>query len=408
MFKNKRLLLVYLIVLVDVIAGSAIWPAFPAFVSGLEKPQIWLAIGTALFLGIQLSTAPLLGKLSDNVGRKPVFIISAIGTFFSLLLLSPIKAWSYFANRTADGFTNGVYAAVRSAVTDISDEKDIMENVGMEGTIVAVGFVIGPMLAGLLLSVTNATGEAATFSLICMGLIVSAINVVLCLFFKETLKNKTSLTSSEVLKQMREALDITQLWNKLLLKDKASPGLLKVVILQLFLTLSLGYYSYFITYLSFGALHLSVRDISYFFIYFGTLSIFTYYFFYTYIVNKIHHQSFIICMAVMGIATHVAYANTGTSLLAMYVIVTLDTITISLLPGVLDGLVAQFSEDEDRGELFGITQALNGVASLATTVVFGVVSVWSLEMPFYWFAICLVPLVVLRISKEKIKRSNTN
>jgi len=394
---NKRLMLIYSIVLIDVIAGSAIWPVFPDFVRSLEKPQIWLAVGTAIFLGIQLVTAPLLGKLSDSMGRKPVFILSAFGTFFSLLFLLPIKAWSYFANRTSDGVTNGVYAAVRSAVTDISDEKDIMRNVGMEGTIVSVGFVVGPMLAGLLLSVTNVVGDAATFLLICLGLVVSSLNVVLCFFFQETLKNRTALSRKDIVKQLVTALNISQLWNKINLKDQATPGLLKVITLQFFLTLSLGYYPYFITYMSIGALQLSAKEISYFFIYFGALSIFGYYFFYTYVVNKINHQRFIVWMALFGIATHIAYANVGTSLLALYIIVTIDTVTISLLPGVLDGLVAQFSKDEDRGELFGITQALNGIASIATTIVFGVISIWSLEVPFYWFAVCLIPLVVLKI-----------
>jgi len=356
-----------------------------------------LAAGTSIFLGIQLVTAPLLGKLSDNIGRKPVFIISTIGTFFSILFLLPVRAWSYFANRTVDGLTNGVYAAVRSAATDISDEKDILQNVGIEGTIISVGFVIGPMLVGVLLSVTNAGGQDATFSLICLGLAVSALNVVLCFFFQETLKNKTALSRKDMAKEMAIALNITQLWNKIKLKDMASPGLLKVIIIQLFLTLSLGYYQYFITYLSIGSLQMSAKDISYFFIYFGTLSIFSYYFFYTYVVNKINHQKFIVWMALIGIATHIAYANVGTSLLAIYIIVTLDTITISLLPEVLDGLVAQFSKVEYRGELFGITQALNGIASIVTTVVFGVISIWSLEVPFYWFAVCLIPLVILKI-----------
>jgi len=166
MWQNKRLLLVYSIVLIDIIAGSIMWPVWPQFVRDYNHPELLLAMGTAIFIGLQLITAPLLGSLSDVKGRKPVFIITAIGTFFSNLLLIPRNAMAYFSNRGADGLTNEVYAAVRSSITDLSDEKNLLRNMGLEGAVVSLGFILGPLLASGILLGFSIVGDAVVSTLV--------------------------------------------------------------------------------------------------------------------------------------------------------------------------------------------------------------------------------------------------
>ncbi|GAB3643293.1 MFS transporter [Spirosoma arcticum] len=126
---DRRLLLVYGIVLIDVVLGSAIGPVLPQFVSKLSQPQVWLSLGTALFLGVQLVSSPLIGKLSDSLGRRPLIITSTIGTLLANAL--PVRAGFLFANRFGDGLTNGMFATARSAVTDLSPKDDIVKNIGL-------------------------------------------------------------------------------------------------------------------------------------------------------------------------------------------------------------------------------------------------------------------------------------
>src|SRR6476646_11772100 len=117
---DRRLPLLYAIILVDVVVGAAVGPVLPDFVRGLRQPQLWLSVGTGLFLGVQLFSAPLLGRLGDGYGRRPIFILSAVGTLLANALLLPVRASLYLVNRVSDGLTNGMYATVRSAITDIS------------------------------------------------------------------------------------------------------------------------------------------------------------------------------------------------------------------------------------------------------------------------------------------------
>ncbi|MGD1840849.1 MAG: MFS transporter [Thermonemataceae bacterium] len=262
MWQNKRLLLIYAIVLVDIVAGSIVWPVWPQFVKGYTHPELLLAIGTAIFIGLQLFTAPLLGSISDRKGRKPVFMITAVGTFLSNLLLIPRNAFAYFSNRGTDGLTNGVYAAVRSSITDISDEKDLLRNMGLEGTIVSLGFILGPLIASLILLGFNVVDKQIVPTLIYTGIAISAINILLSYLFKETLLLKRSRAPVDWRNTFKASLHLISHFKRIITLDKSRPGLLNTVILQICLVLSLGYYNYLITYISLGSLQMTPKEIS--------------------------------------------------------------------------------------------------------------------------------------------------
>lgn len=398
--KNKQLNLIYAIVLIDIIAGSIMWVVLPQFVKHTFKPELYMAIGTALFVGIQLFTAPLLGKLSDIVGRKPIFVISAVGTFVANLCLLPRNVWAYLSNRGIDGITNGVYASVKSSITDISTEKELKKNIGIQGTIVSMGFVLGPVLAACILYLGNVSDKNATEVLITTGITISFLNIVLSFIFKETLASQKQLKIQEVRQEVGKALAIHKHFQRLRVFDKEAKGLFYLVVLQCFLSLSLGYYSYFITFMAISKLQLQPSDISLFFVYFGFLSIITNTVFYAYIIEHISFQKWIRIFAFVGFLIHIGYVFSESSLLLLYIMISVDCLTISFLPSMFDGLIAEKTNDETRGEVFGIVQAINGLMGFATTVVLGGLSLISLTLPFYWFAVCLVPLFFFKHKKE--------
>ena len=401
MLSDRRLLHIYAIIFIDVIVGSAVGPILPEFVKGLQRPQLWLAVGTALFLGVQLFSAPLLGKLSDGYGRRPIFIVSAIGTFLSGCLLLPVKVGFYFANRLSDGVTNGMYAAVRSAITDISPKDQLFKNLGVEGAILSLGFVIGPAASGLLLTVFDVVqGEQAKVVAI-MAVALSSLNMLLSWTLRETMTNPPGITTAALKSEMVQSLSVHTLWARLLAKDRQYKGLKQLVLMQLALTLSTGYYNYFVTFISFGALQMDAKEISYMFMYFGALSLVINYVFYTYFADRINQRRGIIWLAALGVPVLAGYGLVGTSLVGFYVLVTIDCLTLSLIQGLIEGLMAQRTSDDDRGEIFGINQALQGVASFGTTLVFGALSLLDLRIPFAWFSLCLAMVAWLAWQTKK-------
>ncbi|KAA9332434.1 MFS transporter [Hymenobacter busanensis] len=385
----RRLRLIYAVIFIDVVAGAAIGPIMPEYVRGLRQPQLWLSVGTGIFLGIQLFAAPLLGKLSDGYGRRPILVLSAVGTLLATLLLLPVRTALYFVNRASDGLTNGMYATVRSAITDLSPPDQVFKNLGLEGAIISFGFVLGPMCSGLLLTFYRIPeGHQATY-VAGFAVALAALNIGLSLLLRETHAQRTGVTPAALRAAVREALNLPTIWRRLRAKERAHPGLLRLVITQALFTLSIGYYFYFVPFASLSALRMDARAISYFFMAFGAASVVINYLFYTYVADRLNQRRAIFWLAALGVPVLAAYGLVGASRVGLYVIVAFDCLTLSLVQGLIEGLLAQRTSDQDRGEIFGLNQAVQGFASLAGTLMFGALSVVDLRLPWAWFALCL-------------------
>jgi DHA1 family tetracycline resistance protein-like MFS transporter len=361
----------------------------PEYVRGLPEPQLWLSVGTGLFLGIQLFSAPMLGRLSDGYGRRPILIFSAIGTLLANALLLPVRTGLYFFNRGSDGLTNGMYATIRSAITDISGKDDLFKNLGIEGAIISLGFVLGPMAAGLLLTtLAVAPADQATY-VAALAVSLAAVNVLLSFSLPETHLQRSGVRGAELRTELSRSLNPLTLWARLRAQDTPARGLRRIVLMQVALTLSTGYYFYFVPFVSMGEQQMDARAISYFFMFFGALSIGLNYVFYTFFADRINQQRAIFWLAALGVPVLAGYGLIGSSRVSLYVLVTFDCLTLSLIQGLLEGLLAQRTTETNRGEIFGLNQALQGLASFATTLVFGGLSVLDLRLPWAWFAVCL-------------------
>ena len=397
---KRTLPLLYAIILLDVVVGAAVGPVMPEFVRGLPEPQLWLSVGTGIFLGVQLFSAPVLGRLSDGYGRRPIFIMSAVGTLAANTLLLPVRTGLYFVNRVSDGLTNGMYGTARSAITDMSPPNRLFRNLGIEGAIISLGFVLGPMAAGLLLTALRVPAGQEAGYVIALAVALAALNVGLSLWLPETHQQRNGVRGAELRAELGLAVNPLTLWARLQAKNTSNPGIRRIVLTQVALTLSTGYYFYFVPFVSMGELHLDARGISYMFMYFGALSIVLNYVFYTYFADRLNQRRAIVWLAVLGTPVLLGYGLVGTSKVTFYALVTLDCFTLSLIQGLLEGRLARRTTEADRGEIFGLNQAFQALASVATAVVFGALSVLDLRLPWAWFALCLAAVAWLAARRE--------
>lgn len=160
---KKRITILFLIVLTNAMAATAILPMLPIYVEGqfgATPFQAMLVI--AAYYASQFVAAPWLGKLSDRFGRRPILIVSQIGTIGAYLLfifaaqlgeaigtvfgISGGLAIVYLA-RLSDGLTDGNVSVAEAYASDISDERSRAHALGLIGGAGGLGHILGPALA---------------------------------------------------------------------------------------------------------------------------------------------------------------------------------------------------------------------------------------------------------------------
>ncbi|PWH13876.1 MAG: MFS transporter [Anaerolineae bacterium] len=148
---NKQLFSVFLIVFIDLLGFSLILPLLPYYAETFGASDFVTGLLVASYAAMQLIGAPILGRLSDRFGRRPILLVSILGTFLGFLLLGFAKAlWMLFASRILDGFTGGNLSVAQAYIADVTDEKNRSKGLGMVGAAFGLGFIIGPVTGGFL------------------------------------------------------------------------------------------------------------------------------------------------------------------------------------------------------------------------------------------------------------------
>lgn len=390
MFKNPRVGLIYAITLIDGVVAGGMGPLFNKYTQALPAKQVWVMAGSALLLGLQLVIAPVLGVLSDKIGRRPVLIGTSIGSLLASFLLFPVNALGYLSNRAVEGTTNGMGAVLRSAVVDTAEEKDVTQQTSIQGNITALGAIFGPAIGGVLI-IALPQARFDPYPLVIMGIMLAVLNIVLTFIFKETnQKEKQPIDLQELKKKSFNALKIKTLWNQLDDVDEKLKGFKALYILQLLSLMSLGYYNYFIAYLIAGDLGLTPRQASWFFIYYGLITVMVNLVFFQLIAKRINQKKMLVVVAIAGIGVMALYAFAGSSVTMLYIAGAVDSLTIGLLAGLIAGITSQLAaKGEGQGSVFGDTQALGGVASFAAAVATTLLTALDSRAPFAFYALAL-------------------
>lgn len=147
---------IFITVLVDVVGFGIIIPVAPKLIQELTGGDIstastyggWMMFSYAV---MQFLCAPVLGNLSDRYGRRPVLLFSLLGfgLDYILLALAP-DIWWLFAGRIIAGITGASFTTASAYVADVSEPDKRAQNFGMIGAAFGLGFIIGPLVGGLL------------------------------------------------------------------------------------------------------------------------------------------------------------------------------------------------------------------------------------------------------------------
>jgi DHA1 family tetracycline resistance protein-like MFS transporter len=149
--RKSPLVPIFLIVSVDVLGLTIILPLLPFYAEhfGASPTVVGLLVSTYAFC--QLIAGPMLGRLSDRTGRRPLLLVSQMGTFIGFLILAFANSlWLVFLSRIIDGLTAGNLSLAQAYISDVTQPEERAKSFGLIGIAFGMGFLIGPGISGYL------------------------------------------------------------------------------------------------------------------------------------------------------------------------------------------------------------------------------------------------------------------
>jgi DHA1 family tetracycline resistance protein-like MFS transporter len=137
-------------VAIDLVGWGIVLPILPLYAEEFTDSPVLIGVLVASFSVMQLLFAPVLGRLSDRVGRKPVIVVSLVGTAVGYLVMGLAGSLAVlFAGRIIDGISGGSISAASAAVADMAKPEERARLLGLLSAAFGVGFVAGPAIGGL-------------------------------------------------------------------------------------------------------------------------------------------------------------------------------------------------------------------------------------------------------------------
>jgi len=151
--KRSPLVVIFTTVFIDLVGFGIVIPVLPYFAEGsrFNAGPRTIGILIASYSLMQLIFSPVLGRLSDKHGRRPVLFLSIIGTGIGFLILGFANTlWMLFLGRILDGITGGNISTAQAYIADITTPEERAKGMGLLGAAFGLGFIFGPAIGGVL------------------------------------------------------------------------------------------------------------------------------------------------------------------------------------------------------------------------------------------------------------------
>src|SRR5205814_8649858 len=141
----------FLTVFIDLVGFGIIIPILPLYAEQFHATPVAIGWLTGVYSGMQIIFTPILGKLSDRFGRRPVLMVSIAGTAIGFALMGMATALPLlFVARILAGITGGNISIPQAYIADVTAPENRSKAMGMIGAAFGLGFTFGPMIGGIM------------------------------------------------------------------------------------------------------------------------------------------------------------------------------------------------------------------------------------------------------------------
>lgn len=149
--KRSPLLVIFVTVFIDLVGFGIVIPILPYYVLEFGASPAALGMLLASYSVAQLIFSPILGRLSDKHGRRPLLLLSIVGTGIGFLVMGWATAlWMLFAGRILAGITGGNISIAQAYVADVTTPENRARGMGLFGAAFGLGFIFGPAIGGIM------------------------------------------------------------------------------------------------------------------------------------------------------------------------------------------------------------------------------------------------------------------
>jgi MFS family permease len=382
------LLPVFLIVLVDVFGMTLVIPLLAIYAETFHATPLQATMLVSVYAACQLVSGPVIGQISDRVGRKQMLLISQIGTFIGFIVMGRARAlWMLYVARILDGSTAGNLSLAQAYISDHTEPSQRAKSFGLIGIAFGVGFFIGPSLTGYLSAKYGMTTP------IYLAAVMSATSI-LCTatLLKGGPQSHHAFDDREAALHWRT---YTKYFGRPGLRERLLQFLFFITSFSLFIS---GFALFAERRFTYEGRPFGPREIGYVFGYVGFLGIILQGGLIGRLVKRFGESALV---AAGFIALVIGYFGLGiaSSFALLMLTGTLAAFGNGVIRPALTSLITQQAGRQEQGVVLGITQSLMSMASIVTPIVGGLLIEKQMLKEWAWAAAGLAAIGVA-LSRE--------
>ncbi len=344
---RKEKATIFIILVTEVLGFSLILPFLPYLAESFGATPFQIGLISTVFSLFQFFSAPIMGALSDVVGRKPMLILSQTSTLVSFIILGFANSLPLiFLSRIVDGVLGSNFTIAQAYLSDLTSKKNRSKSFALSGIAFSIGFLVGPALGGFLSTKTSYLVP----SLLAAG--ISLITVLITVFFLP-----------ETVTKSNEKIKISILNINSFKKYLANPNINR----------QLGQFFLYIlahtTWISTLALYTKERynitpqQIGLFYAYIGFINIIFRGLILNQLIDKFNEKRLQV-ISLFSIATGLIGASLAPNPIIMALMMTFFAIGGGMFRPLIIGNISKSTSENEQGAVLGTTNSLGSIAQI--------------------------------------------
>lgn len=361
---NKNLLIIALIAIVNALGYGIIIPILYSYSHKFGLTDFQNGLLFALFSICQFISTPIIGRLSDRYGRKPLLLVSVAGTAgsFFMMAFAPSAAFLFIA-RALDGITAGNIPVLSAIISDTMPPKDRAKGFGIIGASFGFGFIFGPAISAM------TVGIADWLPFVISGVMALIAVLITALILPETNKHMGEVSHHKLfdLKKMASAL--------------VDPNIGVLLILTLIYFLSFSMFTYVFQPFSVKVLGMGPREIAMIFTLFGVFGLISQLVLVQNILKKFSlNKTYPAAIFMVAIAFLLMFASYTLPLfIAASILLSLSNAMVNPLT---QSIIANETDAKSQGVIMGLQTSYMSIGQIIGPILGGGLAEMNIHFPF--------------------------